>query len=98
MELHQRLLELIKSQDLDGLDLRLVINRFEKSRTRTVRPSDVREALGCDIAYTIANDPPLMRSAVDQGLPISEIKRKSAIGKDIDTLDVGLAAALGLRR
>ena len=94
----RRQLELIESQDLDDLDLRLVINRFEKGLLRTVRPSDVREALGRDIAYTIANDPPLMRSALDQGVPIAEIKRKSLIGKDIDTLDAGIAAALGLAR
>ena len=79
-------------------DRRIVINRFEKGLLRTVRPSDVRNALGKDIAYTIANDPALMRSALDQGLPISEIKRKSSIGKDIDTLDAGIAAALGLAR
>jgi len=94
----RRQLELIDSQDLNDLDLRIVINRFEKGLLRTVRASDVREALGRDIAYTIANDPALMRSAVDQGLPISEIKRKSSIGKDIDTLDAGIAAALGLAR
>ncbi len=94
----RRQLELIESQDLDELDLRIVINRFEKGLLRTLRPGDVREALGRDIAYTISNDPPLMRSAVDQGLPIAEIKRKSSIGKDIDTLDAGIAAALGLRR
>lgn len=94
----RRQLELIESQDLDELDLRIVINRFEKGLLRTLRQGDVREALGRDIAYTISNDPPLMRSAVDQGLPIAEIKRKSPIGKDIDTLDAGIAAALGLRR
>lgn len=94
----RRQLELIESQDLEGLDLRIVINRFEKGLMRTVRPSDVREALGRDIAFSIANDPALMRSAIDQGLPIAEIKRKSAIGRDIDTLDASIAAALGLRR
>lgn len=94
----RRQLELIDSQDLHGLDLRIVINRFEKGLLRTVRASDVREALGRDIAYTIANDPPLMRSAVDQGLPIADIKRKSALGNDIDMLDAGIAAALGLKR
>src|SRR5918993_706885 len=71
----RRQLELIDSQDLEDLDLRVVINRFEKSQTRTIRPSDVREALGRDIGYTIGNDPVLMRSALDQGLPIDEIKR-----------------------
>lgn len=94
----RRQLELIKSQDLEELDLRVVINRFDKGLMRTVRPSDVREAIGRDISYTIANDQPLMRSAIDQGLPIDQIRRKSAIGKDIETLDAGIAAALKLRR
>ena len=94
----RRQLELIRSQELEDLDVRIVINRFEKGLLRTIRPSDVRNALGKDIAYTVANDHPLMRSAIDQGLPIADIKRKSAIGKDIAELDEGIAAALGLRR
>lgn len=94
----KRQLALIDSQDLGALDVRIVVNRFEKSQTRFIRPSDVRTALGRDIAYTISNDVQLMRAAVDQGVPISEIKRKSAIGKDLDSLDSGIAAALGLGR
>ena len=39
-----------------------------------------------------------MRAAIDQGVPLAEIKRKSAIGKDIDMLDAGVAVALGLGR
>ena len=39
-----------------------------------------------------------MRAAIDRGVPIEEIKRKSALGKDLDTLDDGVAAALGLER
>ena len=65
---------------------------------RTIRPADIRNALGRDVTYTIAQDQPVMRAAIDQGVPIAEIKRKSAIGKDIDMLDAGVAAALGLRR
>jgi len=94
----RRQIELIRSQELEDLDLRIVINRFEKGLLRTVRPGDVRNALGKDIGYTIANDHPLMRSAIDQGLPIAEVKRKSAIGKDIAELDEGIAAALRLKR
>ena len=94
----RRQIELIDSQDLNELDLRIVINRFEKGLMRTVRPADVSNALRRDVAFTVSNDQPLMRSAVDQGLPIAEIRRKSAIGKDIDTLDAGIAAALGLQR
>jgi pilus assembly protein CpaE len=94
----KRQLRLLESQDLAGLDVRVIANRFEKSQTRTIRPADVREALGRDITYTIANDFPLMRAAIDRGVPISDIKRKSGIGKDLDVLDTGIAAALGLER
>ena len=94
----KRQLALIESQDLGMLDVRVIVNRFEKSQTRLIRPGDVHTALGREIAYYVSNDPQLMRAAVDRGVPISEIKRKSAIGKDLDMLDAGIAAALGLGR
>jgi len=39
-----------------------------------------------------------MRSAIDRGVPIDELKRKSALGKDLDALNAGVAAALELER
>lgn len=94
----KRQLNLLKSQDLDDVEVRIVMNRFDKGMARTIRPADVREALGRDISYTIANDFGLMRSAIDRGVPIGEIRRKSALGKDLDTLDAGIATTLGLER
>jgi len=94
----RRQIDLIHTQELDNLDLRVVANRYEKALMRTIRAADIRAALGRDVTYTIAHDQPLMRAAIDQGVPIADIKRKSAIGKDIDMLDAGVAAALGLRR
>ena len=94
----KRQLGLLQSQDLADLDLRVILNRYDKGLARTVRPADIRSALGREVAYTVANDFPLMRSAVDRGVPIAELKRKSALGKDIDALDAGIAAALGLER
>jgi len=94
----KRQLTLLESQDLSNVEVRVIVNRFEKSLARTVRPADVRNALGRDVAYAIANDFPLMRSAIDRGVPIDELKRKSALGKDLDALDAGVAAALGLER
>jgi len=91
-------LQLFASQDLNELDVRVVANRFDKAQTRNIRPADVHNALGRDIAFTISDDPVLMRSAVDRGVPIGDLKRKSALGKDIDILDAGIAAALGLER
>ncbi|MEO6255885.1 MAG: pilus assembly protein CpaE [Sphingomicrobium sp.] len=94
----RRQIDLIHNQELDNLDVRIVANRFEKSSMRTIRPADIRGALGRDVTYTIAHDQPLMRAAIDQGVPIAEIKRKSVIGKDFDMLDAGVAAVLGLGR
>ena len=39
-----------------------------------------------------------MCAAIDRGVPIDEIKRKSNLAKDLDAIDTGLAAALGLER
>lgn len=94
----RRQLDLIRDQDLGSLELRIVVNRFEKGILKVVRPADVQKALGRDVAYTIANDPAVMRVATERGLPIAEIKRKSAVGKDIDMLDAGIAAVLGWER
>ena len=93
----RRQLDLIQAQELD-VDVRVVVNRHEKALFKTIKPADVRQALGRDVAYTIANDPAVVRAAVDRGVAIGEIKRKSAVGKDIDMLDAGIAAALGLER
>ena len=94
----RRQLNLIKSQDLGALEVRIVINRFEKSLARTISLSDAANALGRDVGFTVANDFALMRMAIDRGVPIDEIKRKTAVGKDLDTLNAGIAAALGLER
>lgn len=93
----KRQLSLMRSQDLN-LEVRVVVNRYEKGLLRTIRASDVREALGHEIAYTVSNDFPLIHAAIERGLPIAEIRRKSAISKDLDILDAGIAAALGLER
>jgi len=94
----RRQLDLMRSQDLEQLDIRIVVNRLEKAFMRTIRLADVREGLGLEVSYTIANEHATMRAAIDRGVPIDEIKRKSALGRDLDTLDAGIAAALGLER
>jgi pilus assembly protein CpaE len=94
----RRQLDLIRSQDLEDLDIRIIVNRLEKGIFRNIRLSDVRDGLGLEVSYTIANEHATMRAAIDRGVPIDEIKRKSPLGKDLDTLDAGIAAALGLER
>jgi pilus assembly protein CpaE len=94
----RRQLDLMREQDLANVDLRLVVNRFEKGLLRTVKPGDVQKALGRDIAYTIVNEPAVMHPAIERGVPIAEIKRKSGVGKDIEMLEAGIAGILGRER
>lgn len=94
----RRQLDLLREQDLASIDLRVVVNRFEKGILKTVKPSDVQKALGRDVAYTVTNEPAVMVPAIERGVPISDIKRKSAVGKDLEMLEAGIAAALGRER
>lgn len=94
----RRQLNLMESQDLDNLDVRVVINRYEKRLARAISIADASQALGRDVGYTIANDFQLMCAAIDRGVPINEIKNKTAVSKDLDLLDAGIAAALSLER
>ena len=94
----RRQVDLLREQDLASLDLRIIVNRFEKGLLKTVKPADVQKALGRDIAYTIANEPAVMHPAIEQGVPLYEIKRKSAVGRDIDQLEAGIVRALGRER
>lgn len=94
----RRQLNLLESQDLGSLDVRVVVNRFDKALTKTISLADARKALGRDVSYTVANDFMLMRSAIDRGVPINQIKRKNVISRDLDLLDAGIAAALRLER
>jgi len=94
----RRQLDLLQEQGLGDVHLRTVMNRFEKGLFRTVKPADVTAALGRNIDYTVANDPAVLNAAIDRGVLIDEVKRRSALGRDLDTLDAGLASALGLER
>jgi len=94
----RRQLDLLRSQELESIEIRVVANRCQSSQFRNIKASDIETALGRELAYRITDEEEIMRSAIDRGIPISEVKRKSAIGRDIDQLENGLTAALGLER
>ena len=92
----RRQLDLMDSQDLHTLDVRIVLNRTEKGLFKTIDTNDAERVLRRPVAFSIANDHETMNQAIDRGVPISEIRRKCALAKDIDAMDKGVAAALGL--
>jgi pilus assembly protein CpaE len=92
----RRQLDLLASQDMGELDVRVILNRSEKGLFRSLGPADAERVLRRPVSFTIANDHATMSQAIDRGVPLSEVKRKCPLVKDIDTLEQGVSAALGL--
>ena len=92
----RRQLDLLHSQEMHALDVRIVVNRAEKGFFRALGPADAERVLHKPVAFSIANDHETMSQAIDRGVPLSEIKRKCALVKDIDNMEQGVSAALGL--
>jgi pilus assembly protein CpaE len=92
----RRQLDLLASQDMGELDVRVILNRTEKGLFRSLGPADAERVLRRPVSFTIANDHATMSQAIDRGVPLSEVKRKCPLVKDIDTLEQGVSAALGL--
>ena len=94
----RRQLDLLRGQDLGDLRIEIVANRVESGLFKTVKAGDTAKALGREASFTIANDPAVISAAIDRGVLIEEVKRKSALGRDLDTLEAGLADLLELER
>lgn len=94
----RRQLDLLQEQELGNVPLEIVVNRHEKSLFGSVKPADVGKALGRDAKFTIANDPAVINAAIERGVTVDEIKRKSAFGSDLDRLDRALVDLFGLER
>ena len=101
VELHQRLLGLINLSALEKMSRAqieeevgdIVLEELDKQRHAL---NHAERVLRRPIAFTIANDHDTMNQAIDRGVPISEVRRKCALARDIDAMEQGLVAALGL--
>ena len=94
----RRQLDLLASMDLGTVEIRIVVNRFQKGMFKSVTAADAERVLGRPIAYTIANDHEVMSAAIERGVPVADIRRRTPLGRDLDALEAGLAAAMGWER
>ena len=94
----RRQLDLLAAQGLAGIELRLVLNRFEKRLFARLSASDVKRVLGRAPDYTVANDYETMTEAIERGVPLAEVRRKGPLSRDLAALDLGVAKALGRER
>lgn len=84
----RRQIALLKSQDIDPARIHVIANRVEKKFFRAIGLEDAAAALDHPVALSIANDFPLVSSALDQGVLIQELKARSRVCKDLqDVVD-----------
>lgn len=91
----RRMLDLLDEQELGQVPLQLVVNRTSRKFLgggTAVKLADVAQVLGRGADFTVCDDPDVLAAAIDRGVPIEEIRRKSAIGKDLDIIGAALAA------
>ena len=92
----RRQLDLLASQGLDKLAVRVVLNRVEKGLFKSIKPADVERVLGRPVSYSIVNDHETMSAAIERGVPVGEVRRKGPLTRDLDQLADGLAALVGV--
>ena len=73
----QRCLELFEELGLDNNKIQLLVNRYMESDE--IKAEDVEEALGKKIYWKIPNNYFTMMSAINQGVPVSEINTDSNV-------------------
>ena len=94
----RRQLDLLDSQGLGKISLKLIVNRFEKRLLSKISAGDVERVLGRAPDFMIANDYETMTEAIERGVPLADIRRKGPLARDLDKLETGVAAALGCTR
>ncbi|SDD49008.1 pilus assembly protein CpaE [Sphingomonas sp. YR710] len=82
----KRQLVFLENQGLASLPIHIVLNRVEKKLFRPISFVDAEHALGHAISFGIVNDPALVRTALDQGVLIDEIKPGSKVARDIEAI------------
>lgn len=79
----RRQLALLVNQGLGDVPIVVVANRVQKRLFRSINLGDAEEALNHPVAFGIANDFPLISTALDQGVVIGDVKPKSKVSRDI---------------
>jgi pilus assembly protein CpaE len=77
----KRLLKALASLEYPADKIRLLVNRYQKGGE--IRLADVEQAVGTTVAQTFPNDYAVVTDAVNQGAPVMELARHSAIARSI---------------
>ena len=80
----RRLLDIFRSLGYPGERLRLIVNRYEKGGR--LRLADLEQALGAEVVHTVPNDYLAATDSVNQGIPLLQLSRTSAVARSLAEL------------
>ena len=80
----RRLLDIFRSLGYPGERLRLIVNRYEKGGR--LRLADLEQALGASVVHTVPNDYLAATDSVNQGIPLLQLSRTSAVARSLADL------------
>jgi pilus assembly protein CpaE len=80
----RRLLDIFRSLGYPVEQTRLIVNRYEKGGK--LRLQDLRAALGAEVLHTIPNDYAAVTDSVNQGVPVLQLSRASAVARSLAEL------------
>jgi pilus assembly protein CpaE len=80
----RRLLDIFRSLGYPGERIRLIVNRYEKGGK--LRLADLSSALGVEVAHTVPNDYMAATDSVNQGVPLLQLSRSSALARSLGDL------------
>ncbi|WP_432381025.1 AAA family ATPase [Duganella sp. P38] len=86
----RRLLDIFRSLGYPNERTCLIVNRYEKGGK--LRLTDLEQALGADVLHTVPNDYLSATDSVNQGIPVLQLSRSSAVARSLAEL-VELVAA-----
>ena len=83
----KNLVAAIKERLGDGPNPQVIVNRFQsKMFGAGLRLTDLRQVLGDAFSAVIPNDYPLVREAIDRGVPLDEVKPGNKITSELKKL------------
>jgi pilus assembly protein CpaE len=80
----RRLLDIFRSLGYPVDNTRLIVNRYEKGGK--LRLQDLQSALGAEVLHTIPNDYMSVTDSVNQGVPVLQLSRSSAVARSLAEL------------
>ena len=90
----RRLAGILTADGLGDVSTLFVVNRYLGGWRTSIRPKEAERVLGRKIDYLVANDYKTASASIDQGVPLAEIKRRSAVAKNVAQMTKGILTLL----